>query len=61
MAFSRTKKLTAEEALSMVFNLANDYANQDETMRGSENIRNYHYYNALNKVMELVTGKYRGR
>jgi hypothetical protein len=46
------RKQTARDILS----LANEYANQDPTVIGSENIRGYHYFNAINKI-----GGFRGR
>lgn len=45
-----------EEQLSRIYNLANEYACSDKTMVGSESIRGYHYFNALEKVkLELST------
>jgi hypothetical protein len=38
------------KAASDIFGLAHEYANNDKTMIGSENLRNYHYYNAISKV-----------
>jgi gentisate 1,2-dioxygenase len=43
-------KAQERKAISRVYTLANDYANADKTMRGSEQIRGYHYFNALNTV-----------
>lgn len=41
------------QAASDILNLANEYACDDSTMRGSEEIRNYHYFNAIHKIGEL--------
>jgi hypothetical protein len=38
---------------SDIFNLAHEYASEDETMRGSEELRAYHYYNAIHKIGEF--------
>lgn len=40
------RKLVAGE----IFNLAHEYAQKDETMVGAEELRSYHYYNAISKV-----------
>ena len=47
----------AEEATaSKIFNLAHKYAQEDKTMIGSEELRAYHYYNAIH-----IIGKFEGR
>lgn len=45
-----------KQAASDIFNLARQYALDDKTMIGSEELRNYHYYNAIYKI-----GKFHGR
>lgn len=45
-AVAEARKQTASDIL----NLANEYAGQDETMHGAESIRNYHCFNAINKI-----------
>lgn len=44
------------DTASKIFNLAHEYARADETMIGSEELRNYHYFNAIHTV-----GKFGGR
>lgn len=62
MALINQQTTVAEERqLSRIYNLANDYACKDTTMIGSESIRGYHYFNALNKVTEELTGRHMGR
>lgn len=39
-----------------IFDLAQQYAQDDPTMRGSEELRGYHYFNAIHKI-----GKFPGR
>ena len=39
-----------DAAISRVYNLANKYANDDKTMIGSESLRGYHYFDALETV-----------
>lgn len=41
------------ETASAIFNLAHEYAQQDTTMIGSEDLRHYHYYNAIAKIGEF--------
>ncbi len=45
----RMKKQTA----SNIFSLAHEYAQNDKTMVGSEELRAYHYYNAISKIGEF--------
>ena len=42
----KTRKDTASE----IFNLAHQYASEDKTMVGCEELRSYHYLNAIRKV-----------
>lgn len=42
-----------KQAASDIMSLANQYACDDKTMIGSEEIRNYHYFNAINKIGEF--------
>jgi hypothetical protein len=57
----KIKQAIDKHVLGRIYNLANDYACKDTTMVGSESIRGYHYFNALNKVTEEVTGRDMGR
>lgn len=43
------KKQTASD----IFNLAHQYAQEDKTMVGSEELRAYHYFNAIHKIGEF--------
>lgn len=42
-----------KQAASDIFSLAHQYARDDKTMRGSESLRDYHYYNAISKIGEF--------
>lgn len=42
-----------KQAASDIFNLAHEYAREDKTMVGSEELRAYHYYNAIHKIGEF--------
>jgi hypothetical protein len=44
------------KAASDIFKLAHQYASEDKTMMGSEELRAYHYFNAIHKI-----GKFEGR
>jgi hypothetical protein len=44
------------DTASKIFNLAHEYAQADETMIGAEELRGYHYFNAIHTV-----GKFDGR
>lgn len=52
--FVAAQKLEARKATaSEIFNLAHEYASNDDTMIGSEELRAYHYYNAIHKIGEF--------
>lgn len=36
-----------------IFNLAHKYAQEDKTMKGAEELRAYHYFNAIHKIGEF--------
>lgn len=42
-----------KQAASDIFNLAHEYAQEDKTMVGSEELRSYHYFNAIHKIGEF--------
>jgi len=42
-----------KQTASDIFSLAHDYARQDKAMRGSEELRHYHYFNAISKIGEF--------
>lgn len=42
-----------KQAANDIFNLAHEYASDDTTMVGSEELRSYHYFNAIHKIGEL--------
>lgn len=42
-----------KQAAKDIFNLAHEYAQNDKTMVGSEELRNYHYFNAIHKIGEF--------
>lgn len=42
-----------KQAAKDIFNLAHEYAQADKTMIGSEELRNYHYFNAIHKIGEF--------
>lgn len=42
-----------KKVASEIFSLAHEYAQNDKTMRGSEELRNYHYSNAIAKIGEF--------
>lgn len=44
---------TKRETASDIFNLAHQYARDDTTMIGAEELRSYHYYNAIAKIGEF--------
>lgn len=39
-----------EQTASEIFSLAHEYARDDKTMHGSEELRSYHYFNAIAKI-----------
>jgi len=45
-AIGEARKQVAGE----IFNLAHKYAQDDKTMMGAEQLRAYHYYNAIHKI-----------
>lgn len=45
----KAEKTTA----SKIFSLAHEYAQNDPDMKGSEELRFYHYYNAIHKIGEF--------
>lgn len=47
------RQATRKQTASEIFNLAHEYAQNDPDMRGAEQLRNYHYYNAIHKVGEF--------
>ena len=53
-AYTTNKIIEARKrTASDIFNLAHKYANNDPTMVGSEELRSYHYYNAIAKIGEF--------
>ncbi len=42
-----------KEAAADIFSLAHEYAQNDKTMLGSEELRSYHYFNAISKIGEF--------
>jgi hypothetical protein len=42
-----------KKTASDIFNLAHQYASEDKTMKGAEELRSYHYYNAIAKIGEF--------
>ena len=42
-----------KQAASDIFSLAHKYAQDDESMVGSEDLRSYHYFNAIHKIGEF--------
>lgn len=41
------------KAASDIFDLAHEYAQNDTTMKGAEELRAYHYFNAIHKIGEF--------
>ncbi len=41
------------QAASDIFSLAHKYAQEDKTMHGAEELRAYHYFNAITKIGEF--------
>lgn len=44
------KQQARKDAASEIFGLAHQFAQNDKTMIGSEELRNYHYFNAISEV-----------
>lgn len=42
-----------KKTASDIFSLAHQYASEDKTMHGSEELRSYHYFKAIHKVGEF--------
>lgn len=47
------RKSTSKKTAANIFALAHEYAQNDQTMVGSEPLRAYHYYNAISKIGEF--------
>jgi len=48
-----TRQAERLKTASDIFSLAHEYARQDKTMIGAEELRSYHYYNAISKIGEF--------
>lgn len=44
------------QVISDIYNKAHEFANADDTMIGSESLRNYHWFNAINVVQAQLKG-----